>query len=244
MENKFIKNAITRFKIIIQISFLCAWSHFTLANTTSEICTNNPTIIQKPIIFDAKRIALTQAYRSTHYGIQSKSITIEPKMIVLHWMVISTLEKSFNFLNNPTLSSTRSDIKKGGALNVSAHFIVDKDGTIYQLMPINWMARHIIGLNNIAIGIENVGGSKDKNDLTEKQIEANADLVCLLKKRYPGIQYLIGHFEYKEFRNTPLWQEKDKSYYTQKNDPGPRFMEEVRKRVNGLGLLSQYSRVN
>jgi beta-N-acetylhexosaminidase len=150
------------------------------------------------------------------------------------------LAESFDHFNNPTLSRDRTELKGAGDLNVSAHFMVDRDGTVYQLMPANWMARHIIGLNNIAIGIENIGGNHDADDLTENQLESDVNLVRLLKQQYPSIQYLIGHFEYGKFRNTPLWQEKDKTYFTEKHDPGQRFMEEVRKRVKALGLRSQY----
>ena len=42
-----------------------------------------------------------------------------------------------------------------------AHYLVDKDGTIYQLVPTSVRCRHTIGLNDQAIGIEMVqeGGS-------------------------------------------------------------------------------------
>lgn len=222
--------------VVRAIGLLCLFPQLVFANT-ELVCKNTPTIIQRPIIFNEERIALTQAYRWKHYGIQSKSISITPKMIVLHWTAVPSLEESLTYFQEPTLDERRSELGKPGDLNVSTHFIVDRDGTIYQLMPETWMARHVIGLNPIAIGIENVGGANGREDLTEQQIAANADLVCLLKQRYPSIQYLIGHFEYAQFRHTSLWQEKDKSYYTQKSDPGPQFMEAVRKRVGKLGLL-------
>ncbi len=46
-----------------------------------------------------------------------------------------SFNKSFNRLNPPTLFSDRKDILKASALNVSSHFMVDRDGTIYRLMP-------------------------------------------------------------------------------------------------------------
>lgn len=63
--------------------------------------------------------------------------------------------------------------------------MVDRDGSIYQLMPEKWMARHVIGLNHYAIGIENVGGINGKDDLTDAQARANAFLVCYLKGNIP-----------------------------------------------------------
>ena len=88
----------------------------------------------------------------------------------------------------------------------------------HQLMPDNWMARHTIGLNHNAIGIENIGGIDGKDDLTEAQVKANAFLVCHLKKKYPAIKHLIGHNEYLRFKNTKLWLEKDPNYQTDKTD--------------------------
>lgn len=188
-------------------------------------------IHQMPIMFDEKRIELTQQYRCQHYGICKKSIEIVPKMIVLHWTEQKTFKASYYFFYHSTLSY-RPDIIQKSELNVSAHFLVDRDGTIYQLMPTHWMARHVIGLNNSAIGIENVG----YNDLTNAQVKANSWLIRYLKKKYPTIQYLIGHFEYDRYKNTDLWEEKNTRYFTKKEDPGASFMKKVRGQVSDLRL--------
>ncbi|MEI8055004.1 MAG: peptidoglycan recognition family protein [bacterium] len=191
------------------------------------VACNNISIIQKPIVFDKERVALTQQYRLKHYDIKSKSIVIQPRMIVLHWTQIKDISSTYNVFY-PAVLSNRPDISKGGNLNVSAHFLVDRDGKIYQLMPTNWMARHVIGLNDVAIGIENVGGVDDREDLTAAQVNANVCLVRYLKKQYPTIEYLIGHYEYGEFRYTKLWKEKDSNYFTAKKDTGEKFMRLVR----------------
>jgi len=119
-------------------------------------------IIQKPILFGEKRKELTRAYIKKHYGINTKSVKIKPKIIVLHWTAVMDLNKSFARLYPQKLLGDRKDIAKASALNVSAHFLVDRDGTIYQLMPDNVMARHVIGLNYSSIGVENVGGEANK----------------------------------------------------------------------------------
>ena len=173
---------------------------------------------------------------SERYGLVSDSITIDPKMIVVHWTAIPTFEKSFAEFNKTSLDSTRADIKKNGAVNVSIHFLVDKDGSVYRLMPETWMARHVIGLNHVALGIENVGGSRDRDDLTKAQLEANEFIVRYLKMKYPSIEYLIGHYEYTLFAHHPLWKERDSTYRTEKTDPGVRFMTLLRERVSDLGL--------
>jgi N-acetyl-anhydromuramyl-L-alanine amidase AmpD len=194
-------------------------------------------IIDKPIDFGKKRVELTKEYIKNHYGLDVKDITINPKIIVLHWTAVPTLEGSFDRLKPELLLTDRKDIAAAGALNVSSHFLVDRDGSIYRLMPDNYMARHTIGLNYYAIGIENVGGKGDKSeDLTQAQVEANVYLVRYLKKKYPEIELLIGHYEYGRMKKTKYWLEKDDNYFTQKNDPGDIFMKAVRSRVVDLGL--------
>lgn len=190
-------------------------------------------INQAPIQFNEERIALTRQYQLTHYGIDSKSIEIEPRMIVVHWTCISNFKATFRIFNSPTFPENSPRIKElPGSLNVSSHFLVDRDGSIYQLMPEKWMARHVIGLNHYAIGIENVGGIDGKDDLTEAQTKANAFLVCYLKNKYPEIKYVIGHNEYLNFKNTSLWLERDSNYQTDKTDPGPFFLQRVMNLVD------------
>ncbi|KTD52860.1 N-acetylmuramoyl-L-alanine amidase [Legionella quateirensis] len=209
-------------KIILSLSFFISTLGFAFS------CHDPQVIHQKPIQFGTERIALTRDYQLTHYGIDSKSIEIEPKMIVMHWTCVPSLNVTFRIFDPsklPASSPRRSELP--GDLNVSSHFLVDKDGSIYQLMPETWMARHVIGLNHYAIGIENIGGVDGKDDLTEEQVKANAFLVCYLKKKYPTIQYVIGHNDYLNYKNTPLWLEKDPTYQTDKTDPGPTFVKRV-----------------
>ncbi len=216
------------------------WFFATLWTLTSCVAQPQHTplkIIDKPIDFGPERIAMTKAYIAKHYGKRVKDITIVPKIIVLHWTAELDFVRSFNRLKPQYLLTDRKDIAKASLLNVSAHFLVDRDGTIYRLMPENWMARHVIGLNYAAIGVENVGGKGNKiDDLTPAQREANKRLVRYLKAKYPTIEYLIGHHEYRQMEQTPLWLERDKGYRTQKRDPGERFMQEVREAVKDLKL--------
>lgn len=191
-------------------------------------------IKQLPIIFDQIRIDLTKEYIKNHYGLNPIDINIIPKMIVIHHTAVDDLNKSYKRFYPSKLLSDRKDILKASNLNVSAHFLVAKDGTIYSLMPETFMARHVIGLNYSSIGIENVGGQKKGDKLTKEQLKANIELVNYLKEKYKTIEYLIAHSEYKRYKKHKLWLEKDKNYETIKNDPHKDFMKALRKKIKGL----------
>ncbi|TXD47713.1 peptidoglycan recognition family protein [Polaribacter sp. IC073] len=197
-------------------------------------CNKSVEIIDKPIEFGDLRKKLSLEYMNTHYGITQDSPTIEPKIIVLHWTAIPTLDASFNAFVNTEIGSHRTKINTASNLNVSAQFLVDLDGTIYRLMPENFMARHVIGLNYSAIGIENVGGT-DSTPLTAKQVAANIWLVTYLKNKY-NIDYLIGHYEYTNFENHELWLEKDSGYRTKKTDPGKEFLLKIKNATKHLNF--------
>lgn len=183
-------------------------------------------IIDRPIKFDKLRIELTRQYLKDRYNIEQDGPEISPKMIVIHWTAIPTADETFETFNPDKLPAARSGIAGAGQLNVSSQFMVDDDGTIFRLMPENWMARHVIGLNHCAIGIENVG-PQENGELTNEQLEANIWLVNYLKDKYP-IKYVIGHYEYKNFEGHELWLEVDEAYRTDKVDPGKKFMRELR----------------
>ncbi len=190
-------------------------------------------IIDKPIMFDSTRRALSLRYMKNRYGMIKKKPVIKPVMIVLHWTVIPAFEGTFDTFNRATLPGSRKDIHAASPLNVSSQYLIDRDGTIFQLLPDTVFARHVIGLNYCAIGVENVGS--EQHPLTKAQLKANVALIRYLKKKYP-IQYVIGHYEYKKFIGTPLWKESDPDYLTEKTDPGTSFMRKVRKRIKDLHL--------
>lgn len=193
-----------------------------------------PEIVEKPIVFDEERSRLSLEYMQDHYGIKAASPVIDPRMVVVHWTAIPTFEGSFRAFYSSRLPGSRTAIKNASALNVSVPYLIDRDGTIYQLMPDTLFARHVIGLNHTAIGIENVGDG-DQHPLTEAQYDANKQLISYLAKKY-DIDYVIGHHEYQRFRNHPLWLETDPDYLTEKSDPGDAFMERLRKDLETLDL--------
>lgn len=197
-------------------------------------CSVSNKIIDKPIIFDDERKMLSLQYLSERYGIEKELPTINPKMIVLHWTAIPDFQNTFDTFYQTNILNGRPDIKNSSVLNVSSQFVVDQDGTIYRLMPETTMARHVIGLNHCAIGIENVGGTKD-TPLTKAQLKSNIKLVKYLSSKY-NIDYLIGHYEYTNFVGHELWLEKDPNYRTTKTDPGKDFLDNVKKATKNLNF--------
>lgn len=190
-------------------------------------------ILDKPIIFDAERKQLSLEYLDKRHGLKQTEPFIKPTMIVLHWTEIPSVETTFKVFNRSTLPGARKELTSASALNVSSQYIVDRDGTIYRLLPDTVFARHVIGLNYCAIGIENIGGTD--SPLTQAQLEANEQLIRELKSKYP-IDYVIGHYEYTKFKNTPLWKESDPNYQTSKTDPGKLFMQKIRARIEDLHI--------
>lgn len=192
------------------------------------------TIIQKRISYNKERVELSLAYLRDRHNIIKEYPSIEPKFIVVHYTDGGTISSIYSYFNNTRIENSRTFNKKQSQLNVSAHYLIDRDGTIFQLIPDTLFARHIIGLNYCSIGIENIGSQTQP--LTKKQIQSNIALIRHLHNKHK-IQYLIGHFEYGVFRGTKLWKETNPGYFTGKIDPGKEAMEEIRNGVKDLKLL-------
>jgi N-acetylmuramoyl-L-alanine amidase len=201
----------------------------------SPICllAQAPKIIAKPIVFDAVRTQLSLDYLKRRHNLNQQTATITPTMVVLHWTASRSLLGTYNAFNKSVLPSGRKALAGASKLNVSSHYLVDRDGTIYQLLPDTVFARHVIGLNYCAIGVENVGS--DTYPLTKAQLVANEKLVRLLHQKYP-IKYLIGHYEHTLFKNTALWRETNPYYHSDKIDPGRTFMKTIREELQDLKL--------
>jgi N-acetylmuramoyl-L-alanine amidase len=138
-----------------------------------------PPIVYDPIPFSDQRKQQTAAYSRRHYGVSTWRL--DPKVIVLHYTAGSTYAGARAvFVSNAA--------NRGELPGVVSQFVIDKDGTIYQLLPLDVMGRHTIGLNRYAIGIEFVqeGGSTAEQQIMarRKQIDAGLALVAWLQARY------------------------------------------------------------
>jgi N-acetylmuramoyl-L-alanine amidase len=189
-------------------------------------------IIQTPITWNAERERLSVEYLKVRHGIKQDRPIITPQIVVVHWTANSSVKATFNTFN-PVLLPGRPELTKASKLNVSSQYVIDRDGAVYQLLPDTIFARHTIGLNYCAIGIENIGS--EKNPLTDAQLQANKMLIDQLAHKYP-IELVIGHLEYKQLKKTKWWKETDPNYITGKSDPGLDFMKRLRSQLSDKKL--------
>jgi N-acetylmuramoyl-L-alanine amidase len=191
-------------------------------------------IVEAPMKWSEERAALTLEYRRLHSDRAAKDLEIDPRVIVLHYTGAGTARSAQATFDPARLGTSRPELARGGPVNVSAHFLVDRDGTILRLQPETRYSRHCIGLNHIAIGIENVG-DEARWPLTEAQVAADAALVRDLARRF-RITHLLGHHEAASFKGHPYFVELVSGYTNTKPDPGARFMKRVREAVADLSL--------
>ena len=184
----------------------------------------NIEIIPHPIQ-SKERYDLMKTYANQHYGLNHANL-IDPKMIVVHFTGISSLQASLRTFDPARIPPHRQSLEAYGDVNVGVHFLIDYDGTIYSLLPLHLMGRHTIGYNYTAIGIENVG-----SELTIKQSKATVHLIRYLVDRLPSIEFLIGHMEYmnQTYPHFELYTALDKDYEPNiKIDPGFETMKGIR----------------
>ena len=146
-------------------------------------------VVWKPVPFPAARKAETARYAHMHYGIDSW--VLHPRVIVEHY----TANESFSATWN-AFASDSPDPELGQLPGTCTHFVVDRDGTIYQLVPLNVMCRHTVGLNYAAIGIEHVGTSDGEILHDAAQIHSSLLLTRWLMARFHiTLRNVIGHSE-------------------------------------------------
>ena len=88
-----------------------------------------PAIVVKPIPFGAARRAETAAYSRRHYG-KSTWRLVHPRVIVEHYTAANTFSSAYS-----AFSSDAPDSELHELPGTCAHFVIDTDGTIYQLVP-------------------------------------------------------------------------------------------------------------
>jgi beta-N-acetylhexosaminidase len=166
------------------------------------------------------------AYSRANYGIDSYQLR-DPKVIVEHYTAGPSYQSAWN-----TFAANTSDL--GMLPGTCAHFIVDTDGTIHQLVPLNLMCRHTVGLNYIAFGIEHVGTSDQEILSNGRQMRASLALTHWLACKYNiSMRNVIGH---NESLSSPYHRELIPSLRTQTHQDWKKAdMNIYRNRLATLG---------
>jgi len=194
-----------------------------IALTGATLAAPKPAIVSKPIPFSAARRAETAAYAQRHHGLHTWRLTT-PHGIVEHYTATSSFASAWN-----TFASDAPDAELGERPGTCAHFVIDRDGTIYQLVPLSTICRHTVGLNWTAIGIEHVGTSDAQILGNPRQLSASLRLTLWLASRFHiALPNVIGHAEsltsrYHHERYAPWrcqthgdWQHADMVVYRQR----------------------------
>jgi N-acetylmuramoyl-L-alanine amidase len=193
----------------------------------AEATVRKPTIVQRPIPFGATRKHETADYAQRHYGVSTYRLT-DPHVIVEHYTVTSTFQATWN-----TFAPDRPDVELHELPGLCSHFVVDRDGTIYQLVPTSIMCRHTVGLNWTAIGIEHVGSSDAQILGNAAQMAASLRLTRWLRCRYGiGVPNVIGH---NESLSSPYHREnvaalRNQTHGDMKQASMKRYRKRLRKR--------------
>jgi N-acetylmuramoyl-L-alanine amidase len=149
-----------------------------------------PHIVQKPIPFGAKRRSETAGYAERHYGLNTWRLQ-HPHVIVEHYTASDSFSSAWS-----TFAADVPDVELHELPGTCAQFVIDRDGTVYQLVPLTTICRHTVGLNWTAIGIEHVGTSDASILNNPRQIAASLALTLWLMHRYDiSLPNVIGHSE-------------------------------------------------
>lgn len=149
-----------------------------------------PHIVWRPIPFPATRRAETAGYAREHYGLDTWRLR-HPRVIVEHYTAGTTFESAF-----ATFAQDVPDAELHELPGTCAHFVIDTDGTIYQLVRLDTICRHTVGLNYTAIGIEHVGTSDGEILGNAAQMRASLRLTAWLQWRFHiRLRNVIGHSE-------------------------------------------------
>ena len=170
--------------IVVSTALLAA------AGSAAQTTVPRPHIVWKPIPFGAKRKAETTRYVLRHYGSGTWRL-IHPHVIVEHYTATTSFPPVWNYFSQDVPDPELHELP-----GVCAHFVIDRDGTIYQLVKTTIVCRHTVGLNYTAIGIEHVGTSDGMILANRHQMRSSLRLTLWLMRRYHiKLKNVIGHNE-------------------------------------------------
>jgi N-acetyl-anhydromuramyl-L-alanine amidase AmpD len=195
-----------------------------VAATVTDV---KPAIVSRPIPYGAKRRREMAAYSKRHYGTHTARLR-DPHVIVEHYTANDSFSATFN-----TFADDSPDPELHELPGTCSHFVIDSDGTIYQLVPLRLRCRHTVGLNYTAIGIEHVGNSDGAVLDRPRVLKASLALTRWLRCRYSiRVRDVIGH---AESLSSPYHKEKVARLRHQTHgDMTHRAMQRYRRKLSRL----------
>ena len=142
-----------------------------------------PPVIQRPIPFPVVRKREMRGYARRHYALDDFRLR-HPRVIVEHYTATNTFRAAFD-----TFARDVPDVELRELPGTCAHYVIDRDGGVYQLVSTRLMCRHAVGLNYTAIGIEHVGRSDAALLGDRRQLRASLALTRYLQSKY-GVRRL------------------------------------------------------
>ncbi|AVP96563.1 N-acetylmuramoyl-L-alanine amidase [Ahniella affigens] len=114
----------------------------------------------------------------------------------------------------------------------SGHFYIDRNGRVYEFVPITRVAHHTRGYNPQSIGIELINKGRYPNWMdsrsqlmteayTEAQINALSALLSRLQQTLPNLKQIAGHEDLDQ-AEVPASDDPTVKVW-RKRDPGPLF---------------------
>jgi len=159
------------------------------------------------------------------------TVTLFPTMVVLHFTVIDDAESIIYAFSRPSALAVGN--QRPVTSLVSVHYMVDKDGTIYQLAPENRTTSGTYGVDYCALAIEMV--ATDEKDLLSRplQLLAAFNLTDQLLRKYrlpvwrvfSHQEVALGNFFLSDY--TDLADTVSPYFYPEPHfryDPGPTVM--------------------
>lgn len=161
-------------------------------------------------------------------------IDLQPTVLVMHYTVIPTFAGTWrSFARESEMSAGRGTVLG----HVSVHFVVDRDGTIYQTFPLDRRCTGTYGVNHVALQIEMV--ARNEADLLASQplLASSMRLARSLAQRFhiPATK-VYGHYdvgagravvpEYLDYADPDYPDRYPPS--SRRTDPGRTYMQSLR----------------
>lgn len=150
-----------------------------LPASASAAAAPRPPIEQQRLDFWPERVAHAREWSRFMYG----TAVFNPRLIVEHWTLSESQEAAIGVWNESPESTW-------------VHFIIDQEGRITQLAPLDALAKQAFGVSPWAIGVEHVGVSDGEVMANPEMRRASYRLTCWLRERLRiPLRGVIGHAE-------------------------------------------------